>query len=111
MFATAQTIVDAIEDGRGFQEAAAVLGAEFDGMLIRDGWPPIDSLTARPIRHVCHRLSHVVRRCREITETHPRLQWPRHVQRVLQDLLAVGDRVTAGDMSLTGVRLLAPRTA
>ncbi len=40
VFATARTVVYAIQDGRGFDEAAAVLGAEFDGVLVRDGWAP-----------------------------------------------------------------------
>jgi transposase len=40
VFATAHTVVYAIHDGRGFDEAAAVLGADFDSVLVRDGWAP-----------------------------------------------------------------------
>jgi transposase len=40
VFATARTVVYTIQDGRGFDQAAAVLGAEFDGVLVRDGWAP-----------------------------------------------------------------------
>ena len=39
-FATPEVTVYAILDGRGFQEAAGVLGAEYSGVLIRDGWAP-----------------------------------------------------------------------
>lgn len=99
VFATAQTIVYAIQDGRGFEEASAVLGANFDGILVRDGWAPY-----RRFEHAAHQtcLAHLSRRCHEIAEAHPRLRWPRHVQRVLQDLLAVRDRVSAGTMSPHG---------
>ena len=37
-FTTPQTTVYAICDGRGFDEAATVLGPDFAGVLVRDGW-------------------------------------------------------------------------
>ena len=37
-FATPETTVYAICDGRGFEQAAAVLGSDFCGVLVRDGW-------------------------------------------------------------------------
>jgi transposase len=99
VFATARTVVYAIQDGRGFDEAAAVLGAEFDGALIRDGWAPY-----RQFDQAAHQtcLAHLIRRCREIAEAHPRAPWPRHVQAVLQDALDVRDRVAAGEISAHG---------
>ena len=83
-FATATTVVYAIQDGRGFDEAAAVLGAEFNGVLVRDGWAPY-----RQFAHAAHQtcLAHLIRRCREIAETHPRAAWPPRVQAVLQAAL------------------------
>ena len=99
VFATARTVVYAIQDGRGFDEAAAVLGAEFDGVLVRDGWAPY-----RQFDQAAHQtcLAHLIRRCREIAEAHPRAAWPRHVQAVLQDALDVRDRVVAGEISAHG---------
>ena len=38
VFATPETTVYAICDGRGFDDAAAVLGPDFAGVLVRDGW-------------------------------------------------------------------------
>ncbi len=99
VFATARTVVYAIQDGRGFDEAAAVLGAEFDGVLVRDGWAPYRRFD-RAAHQTC--LAHLIRRCREIAEAHPRTAWPRHVQAVLQDALAVRDRVAAGEISAHG---------
>ena len=40
VFATPATTVYAICPGRGFDDAAAILGADFDGVLVRDGWAP-----------------------------------------------------------------------
>src|SRR5450759_4466494 len=44
-FATPDTTVDAIRKGRGFPEAASILGADFAGVLVRDGWAPYRPLT------------------------------------------------------------------
>jgi transposase len=99
VFATARTVVYAIQDGRGFDEAAAVLGAEFDGVLVRDGWAPYRRFD-RAAHQTC--LAHLIRRCGEIADAHPRTAWPRHVQAVLQDALAVRNRVAAGEISAHG---------
>jgi transposase len=39
-FATPDTTIYRIQPGRGFEEAAAVLESDFDGVLVRDGWAP-----------------------------------------------------------------------
>ena len=39
------TTVYAICAGRGFEDAQAVLGADFDGVLVRDGWVVYRSYT------------------------------------------------------------------
>jgi hypothetical protein len=44
-FATPDTTVYRIQAGRGFDDAAAVLGVDFSGVLVRDGWG------ARPLDH------------------------------------------------------------
>jgi hypothetical protein len=38
VFSSAQETVYAIQPGRGFQQATAVLGEDFQGFLVRDGW-------------------------------------------------------------------------
>jgi transposase len=99
VFATARTVVYASQDGRGFDEAAAVLGAAFDGVLVRDGWAPY-----RQFDQAAHQtcLAHFIRRCREIAEAHPRALWPRQLQAVLREALDVRDRVIAGEISAHG---------
>lgn len=99
VFATARTVVYAIQNGRGLDEAAAVLGAEFDGVLVRDGWAPY-----RQFDQAAHQscLAHLIRRCRETAAAHPRTAWPRRVQAVLHDALDVRDRVATGEISAHG---------
>ena len=45
--ATPETTVYAIQPGRGYPEAAALLGADYAGVIVRDGWAPIGSTTVR----------------------------------------------------------------
>lgn len=37
-FSSAAVTVYSIQPGRGFEQAAVVLGTEYDGFLVRDGW-------------------------------------------------------------------------
>jgi len=98
-FATTRTVVYAIQEGRGFADAAAVLGAAFDGVVVRDGWAPY-----RRFDHATHQtcLAHLLRRCRAIAEAHPRAGWPSAVQAILQAALRVRDRYRAGTISAHG---------
>ena len=45
VFATPQTTVYAIRSGPGFDDAATVLGIDFAGVLVRDGWAPYRRFT------------------------------------------------------------------
>ena len=96
VFATATTVVYAVQHGRGFDEAAAVLGPDFDGVLVRDGWAPYRQF-AQAGHQTC--LAHLLRRCREILEIHPRAVWPRRLQTMLDAALAIRDRLAAGEIS------------
>ena len=60
-FATSDTTVYRIQAGRGFAEAAAVPGADFDGVLVRDGWAPYRQFSAAA-HQTC--VAHLLRRCR-----------------------------------------------
>ena len=99
-FVTRDTTVYRIQPGRGFDEAASVLGADFAGVLIRDGWAPYRQFTAAA-HQTC--LSHLLRRCRRLTADHPRTTWAADVQAILQQALAVRDRHRAGATSAHGL--------
>jgi transposase len=98
--ATASTTVYAIQPGRGFNEAAALLGADFAGVLVRDGWAPY-----RQFDQAAHQtcVQHLVRRARELQTDHPRAPLPYHVQDVLQQALRLRDRHVAGEVSAHGL--------
>lgn len=52
-----------IAPGRGFDDAALVLGADYAGVLERDGWAPYRRFAAAT-HQTC--LAHLLRRCREL---------------------------------------------
>jgi transposase len=68
--ATSSETVYAVHRGRGFDEAAALLGADFAGVLVRDGWAPYRQF-AQAAHQTC--LAHLCRRCHELQTDHPRV--------------------------------------
>jgi len=101
-FATADTTVYAIRPGRGFVDAATILGEDFAGVLARDGWAPY-----RRFVHAEHQtcLAHLLRRCRLLQIDHPRSPFAAHVQQRLQQALALRDRHAAGEVSAHGLAI------
>lgn len=99
-FVTPRAVVYAIQPGRGFAQAAAVLGADFAGVLVRDGWQGY-----RPFAAAGHQtcLAHLLRRCRDLRDTHPRAAWPRRVRALLQAALRLRDRYQRGGVSARGL--------
>ena len=99
-FVTPETTVYAICPGRGFDDATTVLGADFAGVLVRDGW-----VSYRCYRAALHQscLNHLLRRCKELQEDHPDSLWAGQVQAVLQTGLAVRDRCNDGELSEHGL--------
>ena len=100
VFATPQTTFYAIRAGRGFDDAATVLGTDYDGVLVRDGWAPYRRFT-----HALHQtcLSHLMRRARQLRTDHPRSPWAARVHAVLQAALKLRDRRDAGRLSDHGL--------
>lgn len=52
-----------IQPGRGFEQAAVVLGTEYDGFLVRDGWIVYRGFS-QAIHQTC--LAHLLRLCRNL---------------------------------------------
>lgn len=98
--ATPMTTVYAIQPGRGFDEAAALLGADFAGVLVRDGWAPYRQFE-RAAHQTC--VAHLLRRAHELQIDHPRAPLPAQVQAVLQQALQLRDRHAAGTVSTHGL--------
>jgi transposase len=98
--ATPTTTIFRIAPGRGFDDAAALLGADFAGVLVRDGWAPYRRFT-QATHQTC--LAHLLRRCRLLRGDHPRSRLPRQIQQHLQHALTLRDRVAAGAVSPHGL--------
>lgn len=99
-FATPDTTVYAILPGRGFEEAASILGPDYPGVLVRDGWAPYRRFTAA-VPQTC--LAHLLRRCRLLERDHGDARWAPRVHARLRQALAVRDRHAVGAMSAHGV--------
>jgi transposase len=89
-----------VGSGRGFADAAAVLGAGFAGVLERDGWAPY-----RKFAHAVHQscVAHLLRRVGELLADAKRGQakTPHAVGRILRRSLLVRDRRDVGELPPT----------
>jgi transposase len=79
-----------IAPGRGYEQAASILGADFGGVLERDGWAPYRRFS--DARHqTC--LAHLLRRAAELIgdSVAGQAKIPHAVRRLLLDALAIRD--------------------
>jgi transposase len=94
-FAGAQVTVYRIAHGRGYADAAAVLGEGYAGVLERDGWAPY-----RRFGDATHQscLAHLLRRCQELISDADRGQakTPHAVRRILEHALGLREAHHAG---------------
>ena len=100
---SAQVTVYAILPGRGYDQSVKILGAEYDGFLIHDGWVPYYRF-ALAFHQSC--LAHLLKRCREMAQiASPAAQaFPRAVEHLLQTGLELRDRHERGEVSAHGMR-------
>jgi transposase len=103
-FVTRTVTVYAIQPGRGYAQATAILGPDYAGVLVRDGWAPY-----RKLRHATHQtcLAHLLRRCHLLLETAERgaARFPHAVRRLLLRAFALRDRRDAGTLTGHGLRV------
>jgi transposase len=103
-YATPRTTVYAIERGRGYAEASAMLGKDYSGVIGADGW-----VAYRGFKSAKHQtcLGHLLRRCREMMEVSwgAAVSFPRRVGELLHDALKLRDRFVSGAISLHGARV------
>jgi transposase len=87
---------------RGFEVAERMLGADYAGGLIHDGWGPYDRFW-RAFHQQC--LAHLLRRCAEmiLAATRGSVRFPRQVRQLLTDALDLRDRHQAGQVSPHGL--------
>ena len=99
-FVTPETTVYAIQPGRGLAQAAAIIGPDYAGVLIRDGWQSYRSFTQAQ-HQSC--LAHLLRTCRRLLLEYPAHPFVVAVKAVLQHALATRARYAAGAISAHGL--------
>ena len=95
------TICD-ILPGRGFEEAASLLGADYEGWLNHDGWAVYYKFL-RAGHQSC--ISHLIRRCRDLLEvcSPAAAHFPLAVKTILEKGLVLRDRYHRGELSTHGL--------
>lgn len=98
----------AIMPGRGFVQAASILGEDYAGFLNHDGWQPYYRFV-----HAFHQscLSHLIRRCREMIEaaSAAAARFPAAVMQCLRDGLALRNRYAQTEISWHGLSVATGR--
>jgi transposase len=76
---------------RGIETSMQLIGKDYAGKLIHDGWAPYDQFY-RAVHQTC--LGHLLQRCKEILETATggAVLFPRRVKALLQEALAIRDQ-------------------
>jgi len=88
--------------GRGFAQAASLLGKDYDGTLIHDGWK-IYYKFLQAAHQSCN--GHLIRRCRDMAQlaTPGAARFPLRVKDLLEKGLRIRDRYQAKEISLHGL--------
>lgn len=94
--------------GRGFAQAASLLGEEYEGFLNHDGWAPYYRF---PNAYHQSCLSHLIRRCRDLIQVAgpSAARFPLAVMQLLHRSLALRDRHQRGEISLHGLYIATGR--
>jgi transposase len=101
---SAQVTVYAILPGRGYEQSVVILGAEYNGFLVHDGWTPYYRF-----RFAFHQscLSHLLRRCRQMAQiaSSSAAGFPLAIKGLLQAGLQLRDRHEQGEVSAQGLSI------
>ena len=101
------TVCD-ILPGRGFEQAASLLGADYDGFLVRDGWR-VYLKFVKAAHQSC--AGHILNRCQKMIEiaspTAARFPWA--IKDIFQQALALRDRYAKQEISVHGLWTAAGR--
>jgi len=88
--------------GRGFAQAASLLGEDYDGWLTHDGWAVYYKFL-KAAHQSC--VGHLLRRCRELAEVSSAAaaRFPLQVKDLLEESLRLRDRYQEKQISLHGL--------
>jgi transposase len=107
-FVTEQVTYYAIDPTRSAEPALLLLGEDYSGTLIHDGWSVYDRFT-RASHQQC--LNHLMHRCHELLETAVAgaVRFPRAVLDAFRSALTARDRFRQDELTAHGLRVLAGR--
>ena len=102
--------VYAILPGRGFSQLAWIVGADYEGFLVHDGWAPYYKFAGENAFHQSC-LNHLISRCKDLAEILSRsaARFPLAVKSLLQRALAWRDRYAAAAVSGHGLQTVTGR--
>ncbi len=105
---SAEVTVYAILPGRGFAQAASILGEAYAGGLHHDGWRPYYRFT-EAYHQTC--LSHLLRRCEALIQSAQptAARFPKAVMQLLLSALALRDRYLLQELSEHGLKVATGR--
>lgn len=88
--------------GRGFEQAASLVGADYEGWLIHDGWRMYYKFL-RAGHQSCN--AHLLRRCEDMAKvaSPAAARFPLKVKALLEKGLTLRDRYRKGELSLHGL--------
>jgi transposase len=96
-----RTTVYAILPGRGYAQSVELIGADYSGFLLRDGWAPYRRFV-QAFHQTC--LGHLLRRTKEMEKAGGAAAgFPRSVKELLKRALRLRDRNEAGSISEHGL--------
>jgi len=108
VFVTRTATLFKIKDSRGHDVPEEVLGINWSGDMVHDGWSPYDFFEEADHQQC---LGHIQRRCRSILEwaTRGAVRFPRAVLALVGDAFGLRNRRDAGDLSSHGVSVATGR--
>ncbi|HEX9198843.1 MAG TPA: IS66 family transposase [Acidobacteriaceae bacterium] len=100
---SAEVTVYAIRPGRGYEQSREILGADYQGFLVHDGWAPYYRFRGA-FHQSC--VSHLLRRCKEMAQiaSPTAATFPLAVRGLLEVGLRLRDRYQQGEISEHGLR-------
>ena len=99
-FVTPETTVYAIQPGRGLAQAAVIIGQDYPGVLVRDGWQSYRQFD-QALHQTC--LAHLLRTCRRLLLDYPDQPLVRGVKAILQAALRTRAQYQQGTLSRHGL--------
>jgi transposase len=97
-----------IDPTRSGSPAEDILGLDYAGVMIHDGWSPYDNFPAAQHQQC---LAHLFRRCQELLETASRgaVRFPRRISELLHQAIDLRDRHDQGELSTHGLAVCCGR--